>query len=208
MSEGIGLYRGPNAIPDNLSPGASPSQNEVPVTGEEGPSIAIAIEDWQKHLAMIDKVGEYLNATTRPDFIEAASSAQTDSSGNCFLGLYQVAQGMEARLHRLTVNALIPATGIPYTAAGTFAAANAYLEIHTADSPQTSSIGFQTLRDFAPPTAGGPIFPGLFTDNSNQSMLCRGPMWFVLKVVGTSALANTQVMARYQLSLSRARGVV
>lgn len=198
--EGIGLYRGPaEAIPDDLTPGQPPHPSE----GRQGPPASIPLEGWERTKEAIDELGRTRALASRPDQVVDNASGNTDGSGNAILSVYQVAAGMEARLTRLTVNALVAATGLPYTAAAPYASAGAYLEIH--DVENESQVGFSSLMDFAPPIAGGPIFPGLFTDELPQASMVRGPKMFVLKIV--TGPVSTQVMCRYEITLSRAKGI-
>lgn len=204
--EGVGIYRGdggmgpgPDVIRDDLRPGQPPA----PAEGQQGPPISIPYEAWQRHLALLDEVGRTLALTTRPDIVVANASGNTDANGDLFLPIYQVAAGMEATVHRITGNALVAATGVAYTPANPYSNAAAYLLFHEVDNP--GQVGFSSLMDFGPPTASGPIFPFLITDNSMQAMLVRGPRWITMQV--ESGPASTQVMVRYQIRLTRMKGV-
>ncbi len=202
---GLGKYRGPSAVPDQLAPGQPPHPSE----GYEGPAISVPLEWWQKQSEVIDSLGEQLARINLPDLVVGVATGNTDSSGNAVIGIYQVAAGLEAQLHRLTVNAINPSTGVAYTPAATYSNAEAYLEILQADAPQLSSLGFTGLIDFAPPITSvanpGPIFPGLFTDNSMQAGAVKGPMGFVLQV--NAGPHSTLVMARYQVRIFRQHGI-
>ena len=204
--EGIGLYRGDGSmapgtdvIRDDLRPGQAPHPSE----GFQGPPMSVPVEDWQKHIEAIERLGQQINLMTRPDIVVGVAQGNTDSSGNLKMSVYRVAAGMEARLGRLTGTALVAATGVAYTAAVPYTNAAAYLELHDTDS--SSQIGPTSLMDFGPPTAGGPVFPFLFTDQSMQAALVRGPREFVLNIV--SGPASTMVVVRYQIHLSRMKGV-
>ncbi len=198
--EGVGLYRGQQpSVPDDLAPGQPPHPSE----GYEGPPIQIPLQGYEKMVKLIDEVGVKLAMETRPDFVVGNASGQTDSDGNATIRIYQAAAGMEARIHRLTGNALVAATGVPYTPAVPYSNSAAYLTFH--DVEDEGGVGFTSLMDFGPPVAGGPIFPFLLTDNSMQAMIVRGPKMIVMQVhVGP---ASTQVEVRYQISLSRAKGI-
>lgn len=200
--QGIGRRQAPGSTPPLLEPGLQPSPSE----GYEGPPVSVPIQGWEEREAAIVELGRRMGLETRPDTVAGVATGSTDSNGLAYIGLYTAAAGMEARLHRLTVNAVNPTTAAFYTAASTYSNSAAYLEIHAAASPQANDIdnAHGSLLDFAPPTAGGPIFPGLFTDNSMQASFARGPMGFVLKVV--TGPASTLIVARYQIRLSRAVG--
>lgn len=190
------------AIHDRLEPGQFPP----PSTGAQGPQISIPFDAWTKQLETIEKVGQAL-AQLRPrfDLVSNVASAATDGSGNAYLEIYSVAQGLEAQLHRMAVNAINPSTGVPYTAASTYSAASAYLHLHGAESANANAIGGGTLIDVWPGQAGGPIFPAIYTSNGNGAPFVRGPLRFVLHVVGGPA--NTNVYVRYQVSLRRQMGM-
>lgn len=206
MSErmGLGLYRGPQAIPDDVAPGGL----VVPSEGHPGPPVSLPLESWQEWLRTIDRLGEQLALTTRPDFVAGTVVGNTDDSGNLILPVYQVAAGMEATLSRLTINAVNPSTGVPYTPGAPYTSTEAYVELHVVDDP--SNVGFTSLADFEPRFVTGVgvtpmIFPYLFADSQGQATFARGPMWFVLQCV--TGVVSSVVMARYQLRLKRARGV-
>jgi hypothetical protein len=151
-----------------------------------------------------DKLGQAL-AQLRPQFdlVSGAAQAETDAQGTAFIDVYEVAAGLEAQLHRLTVNAINPATGVPYTAASPFAANTAYLHLHGADA--TRSLGLWTLIDTWPETVGGPILPVVGEANGSAAPLVRGPMQFVVHIV--NGPASTMVYCRYQVSLRRQHGI-
>jgi hypothetical protein len=205
--EGVGLYRGdgemspgPDVIHDDLRPGQPPA----PAEGQQGPPISIPYERWQEHTALLDKLGQTLALTTRPDLVVGLAAGNTDSSGNLLLPIYQVAAGMEGSIARLTGNAAVAATGAPYTPAAPYSNAEAYLLFHEVDDPNTIP-GQSSLVDFGPPAASGPIFPFLITDNSMQATLIRGPRWLVMRVV--SGPLSSLVTVRYQIRLTRMKGV-
>lgn len=187
-------------IADDLAPGQPPH----PSQGVEGPPLALPLQQWEQHLAEIRQLGRAA-ALNGFDFTAGTATGATDSSGNAVIGLYQVAAGVEAWLTRLVVNARVAASNAIYTPAVPYSNAAAYLALYQAASPAVNDIGDAGLLDFAPPTAGGPIFPGLFTDNSMQAAFVRGPAWYVLRVV--SGPASSSVTCRYQLALRRAAGI-
>mgnify|MGYP003340696729 FL=1 len=139
----------------------------------------------------------------RSDFVVGVATGQTDNTGAVDFIVYQVSAGMEARLHRATLNAVNPSTNVNYSFAAPYASANGLLEIHVVDS--LNGLGLTSLADGGPPTAAGPIFPAVLTDNSTQSILARGPQMFVVRV--KAGPVSAQVMCRYQISLMRAKGV-
>ena len=198
---GIGQYRGPGvSIPDDLVPGMAPA----PSAGTAGPNISTTIEGYLEHKAMIDAIAEKMALSTRPDYIAGVATAQTSADGTVDFILYQIAAGMEATIHRLSLNATNTSTNVPYSFASPYSNAAGLIEIHVTDS--LNGIGFTTLVDGGPPTASGPIFPSIITDNSMQASFGRGPMMFVCRVKGGPA--NSSVMVRYQICLNRAKGVV
>lgn len=203
MSErSLGGHQVAVSIPDRLEPTVP-----APSEGAQGPPISEPLPgSWLELQRKLDELGRGLALHNRPDTVAGPFGGSLDSDGNGYIGIYQAADGMEARLHRLVVNTLVLATGARYTPAAPYAASSAYLEILTAAQPQLDSVGNDGLLDFAPPVAGGPIFPGLFTDNSMQASFVRGPNWFVLHVNGGPALGF--VFGRYQIRLERQRGIV
>lgn len=211
----LGGHQPPDAIPDDLAPGGLPSSAGVPVDGKSGPFMAplIDVDAYEKHTRAIEELGRLMGLQTRPDFVWVGASGQTDGSGNLVLPLYAPAAGMEARLHRLFLNAAVPATGARYTAASPFSAATAYLELHVADptgydaTEPSSALGISSQCDSAPTTANTPIFPGVFEYSWHQAPEATGPLGFVLYVVGSATLASTTVQARLGISLQRMKGV-
>lgn len=200
---GLGLYRGPAAIPDNLHPGQPPQ----PSIGKEGPPLSQPI-DWEGALKNINELGQAMAAASKFDFISNAVSGQTDGSGNLVLPIYQVAAGDEARLHRLTGNAINPSTNASYTPAATYTDAGAYVKLFEAEgaSATTGDLGHTGLMDFGPPTMGGPLFPFNFEYSFEQAPFVRGPNWYVLRLV-TGPVSAT-IYVRYQISKRRMRGVI
>lgn len=197
---GTGQWRGPATIPDRLAPGQPPP----PSTGAQGPSISVPFEAWEKQNETIEKVGRAL-ASLQPQFdlVQGAAQAESDGSGTCRLEVYSVAAGIEAQLHRLTVNAINPSTGVPYTAASPFSAATAYLHLHGADS--ANSTGLWTLIDTWPSSVGGPILPVVGEANGSAAPFLVGPLKFVVHIA--NGPASTMVYCRYQVSLRRQHGI-
>jgi len=187
------------SIPDDLAPGLPPQPSE----GQAGPPMSSGIVGYQERQQLVDELGRKMALETRPDFVVGVATAQTDNTGAVDFIVYQVSAGMEARLHRATLNAVNPATNANYSFAAPYSNANGLLEIHVVDS--VNGIGLTSLADGGPPTAAGPIFPAVLTDNSTQSILARGPMMFVVRI--KSGPASAQIMCRYQISLMRAKGV-
>jgi hypothetical protein len=196
---GLGLYRGPDAIPQDLEPGQPPHPSE----GREGPPIAEPVA-WEQTRLAIDELGRAI-ASQGFDYVAGNATGQTDSDGIATVGLYQVAAGIEAQLHRLTGNALVAATGLPYTPAVPYSNAAAYFELFAAETPRSDALSNAGLLDFGPPAAGGAILPFLITDMSMQASFVRGPMWFVAYVKGGPA--STSLTFRYQIALRRERGI-
>jgi hypothetical protein len=195
-----GYWRSPQ-ITDDLTPGQPP----YPSTGHEGPPVSLPLEHWQQLKARIELIGEQVGRT-RFDYVSGTSGGQTDSSGNAVVGLYQVAAGIEARLRRLTGNARVPGTNVYYTPATTFSAAGAYIVLFQADSPdRLDALDYSGMLDFGPPTAAGPIFPFVMTDDSQQAAFVRGPAWFVVQVA--AGPASAPLTFRYQLELQREQGI-
>lgn len=202
MSElALGRHRPPAAIPDDLSPGLPPA----PSAGEQGPPLSAALEEYQRIRAAIEKVGE---ATARLGFdvVPGVASGQTNSSGVAVIGLYQVAAGVEGRIHRLTVNGVVPATNAAYTFAVPYSNAAAYLQLYAAEVPdQAAALSNSGLLDGGPPAAGGPILPAVFSWDYESAPVVRGPMWFVAYIVGGPV--STSISARYQIGLRRSTGI-
>lgn len=215
VTRSLGGHQPPSAIPDDIAPGGPPSSAGVPVDGKPGPFLFEPIDPdaYARHTKAVEELGRLMGLQTRPDFVWTGASGQTDGSGNLVLPLYAPAAGMEARLHRLFLNAAVPATGARYTAASPFSASNAYLELHVADptgydaTEPSSALGISSQCDSAPTTANTPIFPGVFEYSWHQAPEATGPNGFVLYVVGTATLASTTVVARCGISLARMRGV-
>lgn len=201
---GLGLYRGPAAIPDNLHPGQPPQ----PSIGHQGPAISPPIE-WAESLKHINELGQAMAAASKFDFVANTVAVQTAADGSATIGIYQVAAGDEARLHRLTGNALNPSTGLSYTPAAVYTNAAAYVKLFEAEGNSgvtTGDLGHTGLMDFGPPTSGGPLFPFNFEWSFEQAPFVRGPNWYTLRLV--SGPASTTVYCRYQISKRRMRGVV
>lgn len=198
--EGVGLYRGQQpTIPDNLTPGQPPHPSE----GAQGPPISIPLEGYEHTMKLIDELGKRMSLETRPDFVKGTATGQTDGSGNAAISIYRVAAGMEARLHLLTVNANVAATGVPYTPAAPYQSDNAYLELFDADS--ALELGPSGLVDFLPTIAKVQLLPALFRYSFDQAPFVRGPQEFVLKL--STGPLSVPVTARYQISLKRMKGV-
>lgn len=209
--EGVGLYRGdgnpgvgPETIRDNLRPGLQPNPSE----GAPGPPANGTIEGWPEHLALIERVAERMALTTRPDMVAATAIGNTDSSGNATgtaaspaIAIYRVAAGMEARMVRLTVNALVSATGVSYTPAVPFAADAAYIELFEVDS--ALEMGDSGLIDYAPKVSKAQLFPISF--DFNNAAFCRGPKEFALRVA--AGPASSMILCRYQIELRRVKGI-
>lgn len=199
---GIGLYRGvPDAIGgDALQPMGPPT----PATGYPGPSIALPLEQHAEIRESIDRIGK-IAAGQGFDIVAGNATEQTDSSGNVHVGIYQVAAGVEAKLHRLIVNARVPATGLHYNPITNFTDAAAYLELYSSD--QDKSVSGAGLLDFQPgPGETTPfLLPASFAYGHDQAPFVRGPSWYVLKVAGGPH--STSVVCRYQVALRRARGI-
>jgi hypothetical protein len=119
----------------------------------------------------------------------AAVTSQTDASGNLDLPAYQVPLGFEATITRVNIEA---GSG-NFTPAAPFAAANAWAALI-----RGLRFGTGSILDFAPASAGGPIFPGVWTDSATQAIRLRGGEWVTLHVVGTVTLATTPVYCRLQ----------
>jgi hypothetical protein len=212
----LGGWQPPHQIPDDLAPSPlADVHGQVPYDGKPGPEMFVPIDPdvYKRQTDAIEELGRVLALRTRPDFVWASASGNTDSSGNLVLPIYGVAAGMAARLHRLFVNAAVPATGVRYTAAVPFSNAAAYLELHVISGGgldagvPSSALGIQSQCDSAPITAGNPLFPGVFEYSWHQAPEATGPGVIALYIVGSSSLANTVVQARYGLSLTRAAGV-
>ena len=195
---GIGLYRGPGerweGPPGERAP-AAPFDGGADNSGQM----------WLSLRDSIERLGAFLARNSEPDEIAGIASGNTDASGNVWIPVYQVVAGMEVRVARITANALNPATGVPYTAASTFSAAAAYMHLHFADGNNSNDLARGTLFDFAPATAAGPIFPGLFEYGTLDTPFAPGPKWLMLHV--NAGPVSTQVYARYQLKIRRQRGI-
>lgn len=206
MSErSLGGHQVAVPIPDDLSP-----TRPAPSEGRQGPPISEPLKGSYLELhRKLDELGSSLALQTRPDLVATGFQGQLDSSGNGVIGVYQVAEGYEARLQRLVGNALVVATGVPYTPAAPYSNAAAYLELYQSPQAPPQGVvrpGVSGLLDFGPPVAGGPIFPFLITDNSTQSSLVRGPNWLVLYV--NTGPASAMVVGRCQIQLARQKGIV
>ncbi len=188
-------------IPDNLTPGQPPYPSE----GEQGPPVSVPISYLEELRAAQEAIGQQV-ARQGFDIVPGVASGNTDSDGRLVLGIYQVAAGVEGRLHRLTLNANVAATGAPYTFATPYANNAAYIQLYAAEvTDRADALSNVGLLDGGPPVAGGPIFPAVFSWETSEAPVVRGPMWFVVYVV--AAPASVQVTARYQIALRREGGI-
>lgn len=173
---------------------------------EDAPQLAPDADLWEKLGEEIEGLGRAVATLTEPDAPTGVASGNTNADGNAFVPIYFAADGMQFRLHR----AVIECQG--YTPAAPYTNAAAWIGIYALDQQQAPStftaIGDQlqgALKDLAPSTVGGPIFPAVFTDNSMQAAEVRGPRGLVLVVVGGPA--SKRVTVNFQGSLRRARGI-
>lgn len=120
-------------------------------------------------------------------------SANTDGSGNLDLLIFQVPMGYELTVTRVNLEAINGSTGASFTPAAPFSAATAWLALYRGERFQ-----FGSVLDFGPPSAGGTIFPSVFTDSDTQAIRLRGGEFLSLHVVGSGTLANAPVAARMQ----------
>ena len=200
--EGIGLYRG---VGETWLP--EPAQERAPLADfdQGGPVPSIATQALSLQDA-IDRIGVLVAASAPPDFVVSVVAGNTDASGNLYLPVYQIADGMEGAVRRLTVNAVNPATNTSYTAAAPYAAASAYMNLHGTDGFNSNDVMRGTLIDVSPLTAGGPLFPAVFEYDEHQAPREHGPKLFLLHVNGGPA--STMVYCRYQVTIRRERGIV
>lgn len=97
----------------------------------------------------------------------------TDVSGNAKIMAYESPQGFGFSVHRLSINAINPTTGLPYTPAAPYT--SGYIVIHRGE------VGLNSLVDFAPTSPGGNVFPQVSTDGEDQGALYRGErVWVVI----------------------------
>lgn len=134
------------------------------------------------------------------------AAGQTDSTtGNLVLEMYECPQGKEGRLTNVTVDT--PSTAA-ITATAPFASASAwaFLAVLGASSgvDNTNPLGFRAgLVAFAPTSAAGPILPGQWTFNEDQSPIIWGGQQLYYCLVGGSvaAIKNVQIEATYRIDL-------
>ncbi len=200
--EGIGLYRGPGNLPDDLSPGPPPADAGVPVTGNEpGPPIALPLEAWEKHLELIDKLGRFLSVR-KPNDPSGLIAGATDGSGNAVIPCYQVAAGDELRPSRIVVEASGYTPSAPYTGVG-------YCAIYELEDVGALTVAqatvFGGLRDVAAGSATQAFLPAIFEYGNHQSPRIRGPNW--LAVVISAGPASKQIAGAWQGALGRMTGI-
>lgn len=140
----------------------------------------------------------------RTIFQQAAGQTDT-TTGNLVLELYECPQGKEGRLTNVTVDT--PSTAA-ITATAPFASASAwaFLAVLGASSgvDNTAPLNFRAgLVAFAPTSAAGPILPGQWTFNEDQSPILWGGQQLYYCLVGGSvaAVRNVQVEATYRIDL-------
>ncbi len=196
-----GGYWNSPAIPDNLSPGQAPYPSE----GEQGPPVSVPVGYLEQIRAAQEAIGQAISRRGF-DISAGVASANTNSDGRAVIGIYQVAAGVEARLHRLSFNSVVPGTNVAYTFAVPYANAAAYLQLYEAEVPdQPAALSNVGLLDGGPPVAGGPILPAIFSWDLGAAPVVRGPMWIVALLI--SGPASVQVTARYQIALRREDGI-
>ena len=113
----------------------------------------------------------------------------TDASGNADIVIYQVPAGMQLKITRVNIEDATHTPATPFTnAAGWLALIRG----------QKFAVG--CILDFLPNpgVASGAIIPGIMSDGSDESALLRGGEFITLHVVGTAALANTDIWVRLQ----------
>lgn len=123
--------------------------------------------------------------------VQAVTSA-ADTNGNLDMPIYQVPGGYELVVTRVNIEASTPA-GVAYTPAAPFSAATAWAAIY-----RGLRFGNGAILDFAPPSSGGTIFPGIWTDSATQAIRLRGGEWLSLHVVGSATFASNLVWVRMQ----------
>lgn len=102
-----------------------------------------------------------------------SSTGQTDGSGNVVIPLYRVPQGMQLVITRVNFDDGVSTPAVPFTFA------TGFVELITAEAYAPG-----TIVDFLPnpPVASGPIFPGQFTDGSDEASVIRGGQVISLNV--------------------------
>jgi hypothetical protein len=138
--------------------------------------------------------------------ISSATAGQTDATtGNLVLELFECPQGKEGRVTNVTVDTPQSATITP---AAPFA--NALSWAMLAVMGPTSGIGNTLAQQFragmvafAPTSAAGPILPGQWTFNEDESpVLWGGQMLYYVLVGGSvNAILNVQIEASYRVNL-------
>jgi hypothetical protein len=172
---------------------------------EELPALPNA-DNWQELVEQVADLGRLIVNSTDPDPPTGIAAGNTNTDGNAYIPIYQVSQGEQFRLHRAVVECQSYTPAAPYTNSSGWMG---FYSLDSRDAPASfTGIGdlFQgALKDLAPSTVGGPLFPAVFTDNSMQASEVRGPKFLILVVVGGPA--SKRVTVNYQGSLRRARGI-
>lgn len=133
---------------------------------------------------------------------EVTIGGQTDATtGNATLRLFEVPQGLVAKVVRVVVESAA------FSPASPFSTANAWHAIVSA--PTGTQIapanvwGSGMVRDFGPVSAGGPLIPALFTDNDDQAGVGRSgrTIWYVLNGASAAAILNKQLAVTVRLNV-------
>jgi len=197
---GVGLYRGPG----ERWPG--PPSEHAPVAPFDAGTDETEVESFLAVRKQIDELGRTLAQLVPPDEPTGIASGNTDASGNLFLVVYKVAAGEQFRLTRAVVECQGYTPASPYSNASAW---GAFYELDTDTISSFTAIGDVlqgAMKDLFPQTAGGPMFPAVFTDQGMQAAEIRGPRTLILVVA--SGPATKRVTVNYQGALKRQRGIV
>lgn len=149
-----------------------------------GPELVQPVEESAATLDSIHQVVERLLAqAARPRVArtyEASLGGQTDANGHLQILLYQAPAGFDFYLYRVVLD-MVGATPQAPVTTGYVQVCNGF----------PGALGVQaasgTVRDFAPTSAGGQVFPQVSTDGDDSAAVYRGGETVYLNVVGTTA---------------------
>jgi hypothetical protein len=116
-----------------------------------------------------------------------ATSGETDANGNLDLRLFQVPQGHQFTVTRVTIEAA------GFTPAAPYGNAAAWIALIRGAIFASGSI-----LDFGPAASGGTILPSIFSSSDSHAPAINGGEILTLHLVGAVALANVGIWARCQ----------